>query len=682
MTVTLTGPPDPDAPRSGPSISYIPALDGIRGVAMIVIMGYHGGVFLTSGGFYSLDTFFALSGFLITSLLITEWRRTTTVHLRAFWARRARRLLPALLVMLLGVAFYAAFLVPKGMYPGLRGDALSSLFYYANWHFIVTGSNYFNQTGYTSPLNHMWSLAVEEQFYLIWPLVVLGVFKLWRSLRILLVVCVIGALASAIEMALLYSGADVNRVYYGTDTRAQSLLVGAALAVSLSLWADRRRLIGKVPAADAPVRLHLGGDPAWAAQTARGRGFVLAVGLAGVASSALLWTEVSYNEAFAFRGGFLLAALATAAVLFSVSCSQRSLLARCLSMAPLRYVGRISYGMYLWHFPLFIYIDHARTGLTGYPLFGIRAAATVAVATVSFYAVERPVRQGHLLEGWRAWVLTPVAVCTTLVAVVAATVVPVAAVPALALPTGARQARYSGPPVKVLLLGDSTALTLGIGLMAHEKSYDVDEKDGGILGCGITSGLEYQLKGVDSPMAPACSGSGSTEQWPQIWQGMIRTFKPNVVMILAGRWEVSNRTYEGHWTNILNPSYAANVKRQLMHADHIAGSNGAHVILLTAPCYDTGEQPDGQPWPEDSPKRLAIYNDLVRQVTATSPNTSMINLSAMACPGGHYEEYVDGVQIRYDGVHFTLGGGIVFQSKIWPTVVALGRQEMESYGNP
>ena len=296
--VTVPGPVDPDSPRRGPNLSYIPALDGIRGVAIIVIMGYHGGVFLTSGGFYSLDTFFALSGFLITSLLISEWQRTATIRLGHFWARRARRLLPALLVMLLGVSLFAAFAVSPGTYPTLRGDAFSALFYYANWHFIAAGSNYFNQTALTSPLTHTWSLAVEEQFYLVWPLVVLGLLKLWRSKPVLLMVCILGALASSIEMAVLYSPGEVNRLYYGTDTRAQSLLVGAALAVSLSLWADHRYRADSIAAPADRIRPRLGGDPAWAAQTTRGQAVALAVGLTGVAISVVLWTLVSYNDTF------------------------------------------------------------------------------------------------------------------------------------------------------------------------------------------------------------------------------------------------------------------------------------------------------------------------------------------------------------------------------------------------
>ena len=194
---------------------------------MLGIMGVHAGVYLTAGGFFFLDAFFALSGFLITSLLIVEWRKRGTIKLGAFWARRARRLLPALFVMLIGVAIIYGVFVPAGTYPTLRGDALSALFYFANWHYIASGSDYFHMTGLTSPLIHTWSLAVEEQFYLVWPLVFLGVMKLTRSLRVLLAVAVVGALASASEMALLFNPTNINRLYFGTDTHAQSVLVGA-----------------------------------------------------------------------------------------------------------------------------------------------------------------------------------------------------------------------------------------------------------------------------------------------------------------------------------------------------------------------------------------------------------------------------------------------------------------------
>ena len=197
---------------SRPDLNYVPALDGVRGVAVLAIMGYHGGVLLTRGGFYSLDAFFALSGFLITSLLVAEWQKSGSIRLGRFWARRARRLLPALFLLLLVVLAYATWIAPPGMYPELRGDSLSTLFYVANWHFIVTGSNYFVQTGATSPLLHTWSLAVEEQFYLVWPLVVLLILRSRLGLRFLFAVCVSGAIGSALLMGILASPSTQNRV--------------------------------------------------------------------------------------------------------------------------------------------------------------------------------------------------------------------------------------------------------------------------------------------------------------------------------------------------------------------------------------------------------------------------------------------------------------------------------------
>ena len=640
-------------------------------------MGYHGGVFLTSGGFYSLDTFFALSGFLITSLLISEWQRTATVRLGRFWARRARRLLPALLVMLLGVALFAAYVVPSGTYPTLRGDSFSALFYYANWHFIANGSNYFNQSALTSPLTHTWSLAVEEQFYLVWPLVVLGVFKFWKSKRVLLAVCVVGALASAVEMGLLYSPGDVNRLYYGTDTRAQSLLIGAALAVSLSLWADRRRRRGTVlPGTDGRRRVP-GGDPAWAVRTPRGRAAVLAVGLAGVGVSAALWIFVSYNDSFAYRGGFFLAALATAAVLFSVVCSRaRSWRAASRSRRFATSVGS-PMACICGTFPSSSTSTTPGPGSPATrsspcgspsPSSSPRSPSTSSSARSDRGTCCAAGGRGRSRQ-WGFWARWP------------------HSWPRPPFPPWRRKAPTLPPPPSALE-DRAAGQSAGRGGLdrsdpghrperARPRTTTSTPFNGGILGCGVTDGAEYQEKGVDAPMAVQCRGTPPQSQWPTIWKADIAKDRPNVVMILAGRWEVSNRTYDGHWTNIENPTYAAYVQRQLTYAVQVAGSNGAAVVLMTAPCYDTGEQPDGQQWPEDSPSRLAVYNGIVRRVAASMPGTSLLNFNAMACPGGQYEEYMDGEQVRLgDGIHFTFLGGNVFAPKIWPFVVRLGQQHM------
>ena len=309
--------------------------------------------------------------------------------------------------MLLGVAILYGIFVPAGTYPTLRGDALSALFYFANWHYIASGSDYFHMTGLTSPLIHTWSLAVEEQFYLVWPLVFLGRPKARGSLRALLVVAVVGVIASALEMALLYNPTDINRLYFGTDTHAQSV--------------SGRGHSGPRPGACGP------------SATERGR-----TGLAGPHAVGPRRADRDRRRRprrqqpalhqCALRmmpspiaGDSFIAALAACAVLLSVSCAQFSPVARLLSFGPFTFIGRISYGMYLWHFPLFIFINEQRTGLSPWPLFVVRVIPTIGVAILSFFLVERPIRQGTFFTRFRAQVFTLPAVGVVVLAIVLAT---------------------------------------------------------------------------------------------------------------------------------------------------------------------------------------------------------------------------------------------------------------------
>ena len=243
-------------------------LDGLRAVAVALVLGFHFGVGWLGGGFFGVDVFYVLSGFLITGLLLAEYERRERIGLGAFWLRRARRLLPALLLVLVAVTLMVRFAEPAGAYPGYRGAAMSALFYVSNWWQIATSGNYFVSTGAVSPLTHTWSLAVEEQFYLVWPLVVLAVLHVAgpfrRGVRVLLGVAAVGAVASAVEMAALYHpGANTTRIYFGTDTHAQSVLVGAVLACLLTLVARRRGVTGMDPRPPRPPGGWCSRRPAW-----------------------------------------------------------------------------------------------------------------------------------------------------------------------------------------------------------------------------------------------------------------------------------------------------------------------------------------------------------------------------------------------------------------------------------
>ena len=227
------------APAEAGSFRYRPGLDGLRALAVAAVILYHGQVSWAKGGFLGVDVFFVLSGFLITSLLLTEHEKTGRIGLTAFWSRRARRLLPALFLVLAAVALYAVVWAQPSELGTIRGDGLASLLYVSNWKFIYTGASYFQAFQSPSPLTHTWSLAIEEQWYLLWPLAVILMMRVFRGNRKTMTAAIVGlALASATLMAVLFHpGSDPSRVYYGTDTRSQALLVGAALA---ALTAGRR----------------------------------------------------------------------------------------------------------------------------------------------------------------------------------------------------------------------------------------------------------------------------------------------------------------------------------------------------------------------------------------------------------------------------------------------------------
>jgi peptidoglycan/LPS O-acetylase OafA/YrhL len=677
---------DDESAVSHTRLAYLPALDGVRAFAVVAVMFFHYGVPHAGGGFMGVDAFFVLSGFLITSLLIGEWRQTLTIRLGAFWARRARRLLPALLLMLLFVAFFASVIVPKGTYGALRLDALSTLLYVSNWHFILVNSNYFAETAASgNPLNHTWSLAVEEQFYIVWPLVVLAVMRFTRSLRALLALCVAAAVATAVWTHLLYDGGlGQNRAFLGTDTRSQCLFIGCALAVALVQMAQRSHEEGRLAKGEL-----------WRPASAAGRTLCAALGIGGAVVTVVMWLVTTSFSSFPYSGGFFVIGLAVAAVILSAVAVPHSIVPRVLAATPVRYVGRISYGLYIWHWPIFIWLNHERTGLLGFELFAVRVAVTFAVSVVSFHLIERPIRMGTFVSQWRAWLVVPAGVGAVLVAVVAATTgatavastappsvhpVTTTSVPSLTPPPAGSQ------PVRVLLFGDSVALTLGLGLSdsLYQDRLGYVLSDKGILGCGVVDGPEVQLMGARDATPPACNGAPpapgaplADQPWQNQWLAAIHEVQPNVVVLLAGRWEVVDRQYQGTWTNILDPVYAAYVKQQLEKAAQLVTATGARMVFLTAPCTDEGEQPDGAPWPEDNPARLAVYNKLVRQVAAEHPQTdSVVDLFGAVCPGGKYAASVGGVSMRRsDGVHFTIAGGQYLAPRLMPAIVATGRAQ-------
>lgn len=361
----------------------MPGLDGLRAVAVLAVIAYHLGIDALPGGLLGVSVFFTLSGYLITDLLLTQFG-AGTFTLRAFWMARFRRLMPALFVMLVVVAAWVTVIGPHQGAP-FRTAAATAAVYVNNWWLVFREVSYFAQFDAPGPLNHLWSLSVEEQFYIVWPVLLLGAAGVVHERRAGLVRPRLGlgilalAVVSVATMVVLYeAGSDPSRVYYGTDTRAAELLIGAALA---TMWPSQKLRSTVSDGARATIDA------------------VGAVGLVGIAAMFVFAEEFS---PFLYQGGFVVLAVAVAATVASLA-HPASRLAPLVGCAPMRWVGTRSYGIYLWHFPIIVLTTPAGAAGPGLVRGVLQVAATFAVSAVSWRFVEDPIRHGALGRLWAQW---------------------------------------------------------------------------------------------------------------------------------------------------------------------------------------------------------------------------------------------------------------------------------------
>lgn len=677
---------------------------------MLGVLLFHGGVSWAAGGFLGVEVFFVLSGFLITSLLLSEWRGTHEIALGAFWARRARRLLPALVLMVLAVGLYYAVAGPGDGVPDLKGAGISTLLYVANWHEIAAGTSYFAASGGAAPLKHTWSLGIEEQFYLLWPLLLVAVFWLvrrrqplqWRRsagpLRLLLAVTLIGIVISAIETLLLFDGGTgLNRVYYGTDTRAASLLAGAALAIVLALrgHADQRPRRSR---SDGGGGRRLGG--------AAVAGMTLVLALMCVASSGAGWL---------YPAGLIVVDLAVVLVIAAVVLAPGTWVPRALSAAPLRRIGLISYGVYLWHYPLFLWLDDSSTGLSGTPLLALRIAVTLTVSTASFILLEQPIRRRRL-PAPIIRTLAPVAAGAAVLALVVASGIQTPGSDAAAAPPPPkRTAEFTGtnpacrvrlqdtpqyglaplprnraagvmygtlmthsikwrgamtatfhtcPPEKVLLVGDSLAFSLGVGLMDNEVHYGIEVADAAKLGCAFTAAGELNIGGQWQPQGAGCPTA------LQQWSHDARTLGANAVIVELGYRDQFDWMMKGAVVHLGQRWFDQYVQSQIDRYVSQLSATGAKVVLLTVPYTNPPPNPDGSPAAAASPARHQIINSMLYRAASGNPNVSVVDIDRELSPHNHYQATLDGRVCRFDGIHFT-----TFCSKLLqPTILGAARQ--------
>ena len=357
---------------------YIPALDGLRSFAVLAVIFYHMGFNWAIGGLLGVTMFFVLSGYLITGLLIVEFRNDGRIDLPAFWMRRVRRLVPAIVTVIIVVALLCT-LFNHVLLTKMRPDIIPSLFFFSNWWQIFHNVSYFEAIGSPSPLQHFWSLAIEEQFYLIWPPLLYLLFRIGVDEAPIRRGVLVLAAASVLAMAIMYDpAADPSRVYYGTDTRAFSLLIGAWLAF---MW----------PA--GALTEESGGS-----LTAQGRIIFDGVGAIALIGVLAMCAFVSGYSPFLYRGGILLCSLLTAVVI-AVIAHPVSLLGKFMALPPFVWIGKRSYGMYLWHYPILLLMTDPNSTTAPHPAWlALELAIIVVVSALSYTFIENPIRHGALGE--------------------------------------------------------------------------------------------------------------------------------------------------------------------------------------------------------------------------------------------------------------------------------------------
>lgn len=634
------GAQDPAGP-AGPADSsrlrfpHVAALDGLRGAAVLAVLLYHG-AFLDrawlSGGYLGVDLFFVLSGYLITSLLLVEFANDARIDLLAFWGRRIRRLLPALLLVLVGVSLYAVIVARPIDLQQIREDGLGSLFYVANWVSIIRGGSYFDISLAPSPLQHTWSLAIEEQFYLVWPLVVWALGRTIRTAkdrgtalaRRVQVVAVGGVVVSAwLFTGLWRLGASETRVYQGTDTRAFALLMGVTLAATRFL---------RTPEDPRPE------DPP-------GRWRFTGLEVAGVVAMVLLgwaWFELEGTSPALYQGLLPVCSLLGATVIAAASAPSSPVVGRVLAVAPLRWFGLISYGLYLWHWPVYLVLTPDRTGLHGVSLLLVRLVCSVAIAALSFVLVEQPIRT-------RQWTFARPGLSAGLAMGSVVVLVLLASAGATDQrggldASGPRRSRTNveGAP-HVDYLGDSVGYSLADQAVRDPAAYGINPTNRAALGCSFLPAgrrVRYDDGGVTTP----------DDCLPAMVESVVADDPDAVVVVFGSPFTAQSVEIDGAFRDACSPEYAELLRSTYEDLAREVTANGAVMFLGTL-------VPRGALAPAREKERVACANEVIRSVAREADGVELLDLEAFVCPEGSCRKEVDGEPLRPDGLHFAGEGG-------------------------
>jgi len=669
-----------DEPRIESRLGHLPALDGVRGLAVIIVLLYHHSITWMTGGELTVSMFFTLSGFLITRLMVSEWDKSGTISLRSFYERRARRLFPASFVVLLAVV------VIWTLFPGsgrrlAPWEWFSGLAYYENIYLQSAGKSYGGLFGLGNPLQHLWSLSLEEQVYLVFPVLCLLVLRkkatpsaVWKLFAVLASLA-IGAIALGAYYRTnspLWSHlpgldarcADSSCAYYATEVRVGEFLMGAAFAVLWSVW---RRVPRIIDILRKPVFVAL----SWPL-------IVVAFTVWFKIGWQNQWGDVFFPWAVFFNGliTLLIIAYATAGVG----------MCNFLSWKPLAWMGQVTYTIYLVHWPTFLVWESLRLDpdlprirvpgtdwvtVDHFWLFVAKAASTMLIVCLIYYLLENPVRQRKLWQGKKLFVyLAAMAIVGTVIAFAgnahrnsANDVMSTLSEDALEMQQQALAALPDLPddaptvsaidpdlPARIMMVGDSQSWVLASGLDSWEELNGVVVQPSPGVGCGIGENTPITYLGIEQDFRSGCT------EWREALGPIVQKFRANIVIIVGGTADLSDRKISGveGWSHIGEPAYDAWLLEQFKNFVDVMSSGGSQIIWFSSPDVDppyiAGET-GVPPFDEADQVRSARYNELIREFAESDERVVFADFAAevKAHPGGEFEP-----KMRPDGAHIDL----------------------------
>ena len=634
------------------SLRYRPYLDGLRGIAVLLVFIFHSARPGLPGGFIGVDIFFVLSGYLITRILLSQYQKTGRIRIANFYARRIRRLMPAVVFLVVVVVMREALWGDVLELAGRLKDSIATLFYFENWNLISQADQYFAESASASPLRHAWSLSIEEQFYLLWPVLLLPVLiwgrkRPWRSIGIVAALVA----ASTVVMAVLFEPQLIARAYYGTDARVQQPLMGAVLAMVTHRLANRER------------------------STTQNRYLWPTIAISALLvlfAAARVFTGDSPGY---YRGGSLLVAVAAALLIYALEQAPEGWMARSLGWQPIKQLGRISYGFYLWHWPVILWLA-VPAGFTFWERRVVNLgqfALTLAISIASFIILENPIRDGTIALGRLKAPATIAFGLTTIIAAAALSYTILApdqsdlATAAIADRSYEPCPNDPQPCVKVegasstsptvVLVGDSTAQSYDPALKELARKYGFRYVQAAVGGCPISHRL---LATGENGELHKPSNFTCFDEMPGIHDKVVNEYKPS--LIIATSWNETNQHTDG---DVLlekgTPEHIAAVESSLREALTYLTSGGARLALIDVlpPSYSVDCLDKGSPTSEACTRPVTDasgegpYNQIFHELASEMPSVYSISMTDVICPNTSCPLTFDGIVLRYDGGHLT-----------------------------